>query len=832
MEDAGLITKEQFMNKNKFAAGLMFLLFSLFVFSCQKDKLIYDFKFDVAAEDGSAFTGVQTLQFSGNLVCSFTAASVAKIDIVTPEGWTSKLAMSKRTITISAPSAGNMSADVSGTVDFTATSLKGETKTVSVEVAVVDAEVTFVVKEVSTDESFLYAENKTYALEYTNVSKVTATAPTGWTVTTNLSNKTLSIVAPSRDATEAELEGTVSLVPESMRGTKGATVSFNVAVSVLAPSLTFEPTSLHDVAFSSSNTVNATNVENVADLQVKSVPKGWTVTVNLATVSALVKAPAPDATDIDGEGTIVFTAISPSGDQLDYSLDVSVVGINSAADFLAFANAVNTAADLAGYMHNGEIVLNTDVDLSGSPKANYVTETFTGNFNGKGHTITLSINTSEEFTALFKRIEAPATIHDLKLAGNVTNSGHNVNVAGLTCFSKGGTYTNISTSIVLSQTGTADASGGKFGALVADEEGSGVYTNCHNTGALTVSTARYVGGLIGSIWDKTSGTMTDCSNIGALTCNFSDTINMGSALYGGVVGTTIGSNWNYIRCFNKGNINYSLATSGIRALGGFSSTVFGYFEDCYNTGNVVNIKGTASSKATRRIGGFAGTTWESNGYVAHCKGCYNTGEVSDITNFIGGFIGIVENGKADNYHKFENCYNSGKVTCLSLNSVSDAFGGFAGTIYNVALLQNCKNSGKVLGYTRRCAGGLVGRAADNVYIVSCENSGDVYVGAVDGQLSQAWSPVVGGICGIAGTGSTINIQTSKNTGKVTAMVQWAEAVSSVYACEATARQLYEPSGSYPDLTVCDEATKTASAGAIVEFIPKANWTTNPPASWF
>jgi hypothetical protein len=171
------------------------------------------------------------------------------------------------------------------------------------------------------------------------------------------------------------------------------------------------------------------------------------------------------------------------------------------------------------------------------------------------------------------------------------------------------------------------------------------------------------------------------------------------------------------------------------------------------------------------------------------------------------------------------------VTSLSKYGVSDAFGGFAGTLYSVNVLQNCKNSGKVVGYTRRTAGGLVGRAADYVQIYDCENTGDVYSGAVAGELSKDWCPVVGGICGIAGDGSEVNIVNSKNTGKITAMVQWVEAVASAYACEGTTRAIYDAEGGYSDKNTCDEATKTASAGAAVTAILPNEWTTNLPEGW-
>lgn len=814
------------------------LIFGLLAVSCQEDEPIVNFQFDVFAEDGSAITGTQTVNFSSTLVLTYKAQSLASLDVDTPEGWNAEVKMSAKKITISSPKAENKDAEVSGKITFTAKPQNGEAKIVTVDVAAVEGGVALAVAGVEENVKFRFAESKKFALESTNVSELEITAPQGWTVLANIAANELTVVSPERTDESAELEGTITLLPKSVRGTVGTAVSFGVYVSVAAPSLSVDKTEIHDVEFGSKTTVQATEVVNVANIIVKSVPAGWDVALDLATASAVITAPSFEAANIEGAGEIVITAVSESEDEVDCVIAVSLVGINNAEDFIAFAELVNNAteeapADLTGYTYNGDIVINSDIDLTSYPQSLFVSGTITDNLNGKNNTIIVNIEADAEFTSIFKRFEAPAVVKDINLAGTITNLGHNVKVAGLTCYSKGATFENIRSSIALSQlgTGAGTSSGGIFGAITGDEQGNGTYRNCHNTGALVVTSARYVGGLIGSIWDNTIGLMEDCSNTADMTCPFDDTCDMGKGQYGGVVGATIGSNWSFYRCFNTGNISYTLDNQEIRAIGGFGGTVFGYYEDCYNTGDVINTTSLTAHKKTRRVGGFGGASWKDCGYVAHFKNCYNTGNVSDVTNYIGGFIGIAEDGDAEVYHMFENCYNSGDVTSLSQNGVSDAFGGFAGTLYSVNVLVNCKNSGKVVGYTRRTAGGLVGRAADYVQIMNCENTGDVYAGAVAGELSKDWCPVVGGICGIAGDGSQVNIVNSKNTGKITAMVQWAEAVASAYACEGVTRAIYDPEGGYSDKNTCDEATITASAGATVTAILPAQWTTNLPEGW-
>ena len=840
-----LLTKTIIMIKNRFMAGLMSLLVGLFAISCTEEEPITNFQFEVYAEDGSAIEGTQTVEFSKTKTFTFKASGLKTLNVDTPEGWDSDVKISAKKIVISAPKAEDQTAETAGTVTLTATPINGEAKVVTFNVAAAEGSVAFAVAGVSEGVNFRYAESQTFAIESANVAEVEVTAPKGWTVAANVAANQLTVTAPERTAADAALEGTVSLLPKSVRGTAGTAVSFNVAVVVTAPSLSFNMTEIHDVDFGAQTTIQATEAVNVANIVVKSVPAGWDVALNLATASAVITAPAFDATNIEGEGEIVITAVSASQDELDYTLPVSLVGINSEADFLAFAAAVNAAtdeapADLTGYVYNGEVVVNSSLDLSEQPQALFVEAIFKGVFNGKNNTITLAIDTNAEFSSIFKRVEAPGAIKNLKVAGSITNSGHNVKIAGVSCYSKGATFENIYSSVVLKQTGLgpqageASDTGGLFGGIVGDEQGNGTYRNCHNTGAMTFNSSRYVGGIIGSIWDKTQGVMEDCSNTGSLTFP-NEKCNSDKLQCGGIAGATIGSYWQFKRCFNTGDISFAGAYV-IRGLGGVTGTGFGNYEDCYNTGNIINTLGDKAPCKSRKIGGFTGQTWEDCGFVGNFKNCYNTGKVVDNGNYVGGFVGLSEEGEILDdgtalYHTYENCYNSGDVISYSTAGIADGFGGFAGTMYNVNVLTGCKNSGKVVGVTYRAAGGLIGRAADYIQIINCENSGDVYVAAVESNRKHSYSPVVGGICGVQGNGSENNIVNSKNTGKVTAMVPFAECVSSTYACEAVANKLFDPESTAVDKNKCDEATIKASAGAVVTAILPAQWTTTLPEGW-
>lgn len=691
-------------------------------------------------------------------------------------------------------------------------------------------------------QTFIFSQTKTFTVNAANVAKTSIDTPAGWSATVNISSKTFTIVAPAASNKTAATTGNIKVTASPLSG-EAITVTVPVEISMLSPAIEFasmpEP-----FEFAQKITLPTSVASNIKTIAVSTPLTGWTLTANVSATPVSIDITAPAAgSNYVGAGTILATATSESGEAMDFSIPVSLKGISTVEQFTAFCAEVGKEnGDLSAYTNGGEIILHADIDLSAQTTALFATGTpgseeaapiaFNSVFNGNNHSIKLNVNSTDAPTiGLFEVVGPTAVFKNLKLEGKITSEYFGAKIGVLAVTSLGATFENITSDVELAHNATGSTSDGYFGGITAEERGSGTYTNCHVKGALAERGARYFGGLIGTIWDKTSGTMTDCSNSGAMTFNFGSAINMGSGQYGGIVGSTIDSSWKFTRVSNTGNINFNVGESGgaIRALGGICGTAYGEFVECFNLGNITDTDGTKALTGTRRIGGFAGACWGDQNVLTATK-CYNSGNITCMSNFVGGFIGIVENGNASVYCQFIDCTNNGNVTILSAVSLSDAFGGFAGTIYNVALFKGCKNTGKVLGFTKRCAGGLIGRAADNVYLQNCENSGNVFVGAT-ANLAKAFSPVVGGLCGIAGDGSTINISNSKNTGAITAMVQWAEAVGSVYGCEGITRNIVEPDKGYGDLNVCDQATRTASEAAKITAILPANWTASVPDEW-
>ena len=143
---------------------------------------------------------------------------------------------------------------------------------------------------------------------------------------------------------------------------------------------------------------------------------------------------------------------------------------------------------------------------------------------------------------------------------------------------------------------------------------------------------------------------------------------------------------------------------------------------------------------------------------------------------------------------------------------------------------NINNKGKVICTTQRVAAAFA-VVGDTVVLKNCSNEGEIKCGATTLALGKAWSPLVAGLCAISGDGATVTIENCKNTGAVTGMGQAEQLVQSLYASEGVAHKLADPSWEGSDQTICDQASKDASAGASVTFIPKEQWSDALILSW-
>ena len=274
------------------------------------------------------------------------------------------------------------------------------------------------------------------------------------------------------------------------------------------------------------------NIEIPADVTL-TIPAGATLTVpdgvtltNNGTLNVYGSLDAQGA--VDGDGAI--NRMSGSGTEADPYL------ITNAAELKAFADIVNSGEATACAKLTADIDLAGGPDNQWTPIGNTFSASFTGTFDGQGHTVSglYFDDPGVKYAGLFGCMKEGGTIQNLTV--------ENAHVSGL------------------------ESVGGVCG------ENYGSIRNCRFSGSVT-GTKQYVGGICGF----NMGTISGCYNTGTVT---------GGDRVGGVCGTN-GKNTSQItNCYNTG------AMSGDTNVGG----VCGYIEDgvladCFNTGAVSGNSG-------------------------------------------------------------------------------------------------------------------------------------------------------------------------------------------------------------------------------------------------
>ena len=350
--------------------------------------------------------------------------------------------------------------------------------------------------------------------------------------------------------------------------------------------------------------------------------------------------------------------------------------VSSVEDLAALADDVNNNDN----PHTGDwFILTTDLDLNYMPwtPIGSITDNFSGNFDGDGHTVSnLFINTGGNI-GLFGEVSV----------GTIENLGVlDVEVSGSQCVgglvgSVLGNCTIENCFVTGTVTGSGDNVGGVVGCII-----DGTVDNCYNTGDVTGGEGSSVGGVVGD----NNGTVVNCYNTGTVT------INGGGRSVGGVTGSNENSG-TLENCYNTGTVTMNGSGGNCGGVAGFNGT--GTVENCYNAGDVNGSTG---------VGGVIG--WSNYGTV---RNCYNTGAVNGSGNGVGGVVG-------DNRSTVENCCNTGDVN----SSTGSSVGGVAGYNEPNITVENCYNTGTV---TLTGGGSNAGGVAGNNYgnVENCYNTGVV-----------------------------------------------------------------------------------------------------------
>lgn len=787
--------------------------------SCDKEAK-EEFSFTINNESGTELSGTQS--FIYDEVKSFPVISegVSKVDFVTPGGWSARLLAIEKKINVTAPSGDNASAAENGEIKINITSYDRRTLTRSINVAVADASVEFSIDGVADGLTLKFAQTVHLQATCSNVWSAECTAPKGWTVSFDRTSGTVDVTAPVLKDETAEHTGTVTVTPASKKGSVGKPVSFNVQVLASAPVLKFDADKLERVTHGSTHTLKSVEYANIDRLDVSGVPAGWKAEIkkdeNGATLT--VTAPSSTADAFTGEGTIHFDLTSDTGETGTLDLPVSMLGINNAEDFLAFAQAYEKGNDCSSWKDEGEVILNSDIDLTGTPKSLFVNAGFSGVFNGADHTITYKIQSESGDAGIFQTVKGDGTVKNLKIAGTFDVASTNDRTGGIAAYSNGGKFENIVSTVRYTQTGNTRG-GTMVGGLVGDETAGGTYRNCHVRGSFSLVAVQFFGGLIADVWDNDGLEIYDCSNESDVTISTGG-IGLGNSWFGGVLGKSDGAGMKMYRTYNSGDFkaDFGGGKTNFAGLGGVAGYACGYYEDCYNTGDIT-FTNSADLKGSGNVGGLAGAVKVAKGKMLIAKNCYNKGKVKALGDAVGGFIGVIRDGGAGSM-KLTGCYNEGLVDCRSTVAYSASFGGLMGTVYNYLDMTDCHNRADVMGYTTQGGAGLIGRGADNVTITKCTNSGNVYVGSHANV--KADKPYAAGL--VCGFNQTVVIKESANTGNVYAMVR-----GDGYASNIFTSLLKNQGGT--DASTVDEATLNASASSKVTILLPEKWTDTLPESW-
>lgn len=812
--------------------SLLFLLNTLLVAatlcvaSCGIDDVDAEdgaIQFELYDTEGALIEGLQSMKFGATTAYTLKSAFVTYTEVTTPAGWECSVIPSSRSCTVTAPVAADLDAAANGDITIAITSQAGRTMSYTLSVAALEESISLTFDGDATTKTRIFSYGKSFVFPFSceNTSSLKVEAPEGWTTETDLDNNLLTVKAPLADTPNPTLIGAVKVTPLSVRGTAGASSTIPVELSTKMPVIQFaEP--IDRFAFGEQRDIPCT-IQYVAQCSV-TAPEGWTVALDVDASMLRVTAPA-EGTGVPA-GTVKLDAISAEELTESFELEFSLKGIATGDDFVAFGKAVTEAAPLDEFMQEGTVILLQDVDLSAFSQTCFVGQAenpFTGTFDGKGHTLTVSLNDGDaKELGLFHTLDATAAVKNLTLAGSMTISKIDPVTAGtLAVFNNGAALTGVTNTAAITFSGLKTSSTmGNLGGLVGQDKAGSVYTDCHNTGNFEfLQSVRSVaiGGLVGSAADDTVGSFVDCSNKGKINMNLADS-GQDSGRIGGIIGMTEAAEWSYTNCVNEGamTMDFNGTNKQFHSLGGILGYGYGSFEKCYNRGQIVMNN---AKSANRRIGGIAGCIGSDKGknkLSLKMVDCHNEADIAVTTNYAGGLVGIAEKMKSG---LIENCTNTGNLSNPKTDEtdggkIPSQIGGIIGSAYGNIQIKGCVNRGSITGFFRYRAAGILSAArnAGNT-IENCENYGDITVSTIE--AATTGFPMVAGLVVIENS-SVLTISTSKNVGTLTATVKSAEHINPVYIYQkAVEKEPYED-----DKTICDQATKDASAGTVMNITIK------------
>jgi len=289
--------------------------------------------------------------------------------------------------------------------------------------------------------------------------------------------------------------------------------------------------------------------------------------------------------------------------------------------------------------------------------------------------------------------------------------------------------------------------------------------NCYNSGKISRSDWMndkivYVhgfGGILG--YHSASGAatlnLTSCANAG-------EVIKSGGAVsnihVGGIAGALCGAGAtvNVSGCQNSGKVTQDTGSNTGKDKYNYTAGIVAHFESkgkvsgCSNSGTITN-KVTTTPSACIRLGGIV-----ANALNGSFEDCSNTGAVIDASKTPGGYVGGIVGYAATTEVKMNNCDNAGDITVLfdsesrNVNRSVISVGGIIGETFVTATLSGCDNSGDIISNcsanaagAKTAIGGLVGICRRNSFTNchlsgnitnNCPDTGNEHIGGFVGQI--------------------------------------------------------------------------------------------------
>ena len=439
-------------------------------------------------------------------------------------------------------------------------------------------------------------------------------------------------------------------------------------------------------------------------------------------------------------GSNFTTKLGSTGTVKNYTVitTLGAQGSVTGADLQGMNGDTTKNYALGGNIANGATTAAWNSNAGFIPVGNKTTS-FTGSFDGLGHTITgLVINqpsTVADVGLIGLSNGVDAVIRNIGLIGGSVTGG-----AGTGGLLGSGDATNVSNSYT-----TGNVVGGAWvGGLVGNNV-SGNISGSYATGNISGTTA--VGGLVGN----------------TLTGNFSNSYATGNVHGGAGSGGLVGINTagNFDNTYATGNVDGFLTAAGAVTpatnMGGLiGSTTTGNISNSYATGDV-GMGNPVGAAGAPNIGGLIGM-----GLTGSITKSYATGNVQGSSN-IGGLVGNITTGAISETYALGNVKGSsiiGGLVGMTTGNISDSYAkGFVNNIAtsgglvgdSVGNITNSYAAGTSQGATGGLAGTITGTITNSYWNSEIGPKNSAGIGGVGlssaamvnpATFSTTWSPTI------------------------------------------------------------------------------------------